>query len=128
VTPAEYMGKARRAITSAKLLLADGDGEGACNRAYYAMYDAAHAALLDADPSLNPASTKTHRGLIAAFGEQLVKTGRLTAEIGRSLNQVERVRLLADYTGEQVDAEKAQWAVDQAEAFIAAIEAVIAFS
>jgi uncharacterized protein (UPF0332 family) len=128
VTPADYLSKARRAIASARLLLADGDREGACNRAYYAMYDAAHAALLHADSSLNPASTKTHRGLIAAFSEQLVKTGRLTAEIGRSLNQVERVRLLADYTGEEVDVEKAQWAVNKAEAFIAAVEAEIAHS
>ena len=85
VTPADYLRKARRAITSARLLLADDDREGACNRAYYAKYYAAHAALLDADSSLNPASTKTHRGLIAAFGEQLIKTGRLSAEIGRSL-------------------------------------------
>lgn len=125
MTPADHMSKARRAVASAKLLLADGDREGACNRAYYAMFDAAHAALLDADASLNPATTKTHRGLIAAFGEQLVKTGRVTTELGRSLNQVERVRLLADYTGEAVDAEKAQWAIDQAERFIAAIEAVV---
>ena len=128
MTPADYLHKARRAITSARLLLADDDREGACNRAYYAMYDAAHAALLDADSSLNTASTKTHRGLIAAFGERLIKTGRLSAEIGRSLNQVERVRLLADYTGEEIDAEKAQWAVNRAETFIAAIEAVTTHS
>ena len=112
MTPADYLSKARRAITSPRLLLADGDREGACNRADYAMYDAAHAALLDADSNLNPASTKTHRRLIAAFGEQLVKTGRLSAEMGRSLNQVERMRLLADYTGEEVDAKKTQWTVD----------------
>lgn len=89
MTPADYMGKARRAITSARLLLADNDGDGACNRAYYAMFDAAHAALLAADSDLNPATIKTHRGLIAAFGEHLVKTGRTSADLGRSLNQVE---------------------------------------
>ena len=32
----EYMVKAKRAISSAKLLLDDGDIDGACNRAYYA--------------------------------------------------------------------------------------------
>ena len=40
------MGKASRAVASAKLLLDAGDVDGACNRAYYAMFDAAHAALL----------------------------------------------------------------------------------
>ena len=57
--------------------------------------------------------TKTHRGLIAAFGEHLVKTARLTADLGKALNQVERIRLLADYTGEVVAADKARWAVDR---------------
>ena len=37
--PTDYMDKARRALASARLLLADGDNEGACNRAYYAMFD-----------------------------------------------------------------------------------------
>ena len=82
------------------------------------MFDAAHAALLHDDPSLNPGSTKTHRGLIAAFGERLVKMGRVPADFGRSINQVERIRLLADYTGEGIDREKARWAVDQADAFL----------
>lgn len=125
MTPADYMDKANRALASARLLLADGDTEGACNRAYYAMFDAAHAALLHADPSLNPASTKTHRGLIAAFGEQLVKTGQCQADLGRSINQVERIRLLADYTGEAINEGKAQWAINQAEVFVRVMEEFI---
>jgi len=125
VTPGAYMTKARRAIASARLLLADGDGDGACNRAYYAMFDAAHAALVDENSALNPAMIKTHRGLIATFGERLIKTGRTTADLGRSLNQVEQVRLLADYTGEDINLEKAQWAIDQAERFISAVETLI---
>jgi hypothetical protein len=47
--PRPYAGKvygeAESALRSAKILLDAGDIEGACNRAYYAMYDAAHAAL-----------------------------------------------------------------------------------
>ena len=35
-----------QAATSAKVLLDTGDMDGACNRAYYAMFDAACAALL----------------------------------------------------------------------------------
>lgn len=87
MTSADYMAKAYRALASARLLLADGDTEGACNRAYYAMFDAAQAVLLHDEPSLNPASTKTHRGLIAAFGERLVKTGRVPVDFGRQLTR-----------------------------------------
>ena len=46
MTPNQLMGKAARAVASARLLLSDGDVDGACNRAYYAMFDAARAALL----------------------------------------------------------------------------------
>lgn len=46
MSPEDYDEKAIRALASARLLLANGDIEGACNRAYYAMFDAAHAALL----------------------------------------------------------------------------------
>lgn len=122
MTPDEYLVKATRALASAKLLMADGDLEGACNRAYYAMFDAAHAALLRLEQSINPAEIKTHRGLIAAFGKYLVKPGLLAAEYGRSLNQVEQIRLLADYTGEEVDDERAGWAIKQAESFVDAMK------
>lgn len=121
MTPDEYLVKATRALASAKLLMADGDLEGACNRAYYAMFDAAHAALLRLGKQINPAEIKTHRGLIAAFGKYLVKPGLLAVELGRSLNQVERIRLLADYTGEEVDVERTGWAIEQAESFVDAM-------
>lgn len=122
MTPADYMQKASRALASARLLLADGDLEGACNRAYYAMFDAAHAALLASGADSNPGETRTHRGLIAAFGKHLVHSGRIPAELGKSLNQVERVRLLADYTGEEIDHEAAQWTVERAASFLDAIQ------
>lgn len=118
MTPDEYMTKASRAIASAKLLLKDGDTEGTCNRAYYAMFDAAHAALIWSGSKVNPAKTKTHSGLIAAFGEQLVKKELLPVQLGKALNQVERIRLLADYTGDEVTKDKSKWAVDQAIAFV----------
>ena len=38
--------KATTAISSSELLLDSGDFDGACNRAYYAMFDAARAALI----------------------------------------------------------------------------------
>lgn len=42
-------------------------------------------------------------------------------EFGASLNKVERLRLLADYTGDPVSIDDATWAVAQADAFIATV-------
>lgn len=108
---AALMQKADRALASARLLLDAGDTDGACNRAYYAMFDAARAALANA---AEPETTKTHGGLIAAFGLQLVKPGRLPKALGRMLNRAEEVRLLADYTGGSVESAGARELLSQA--------------
>jgi uncharacterized protein (UPF0332 family) len=121
-TPASYVAKAERALGGARILLENDDSEGACNRAYYAMFDAAHAAPLAVVPDLPQTSIKTHRGLIAAFGKHLVQDGPMAATLGASLNKVERLRLLADYTGDPVSLADAAWAVTQAETFINAIK------
>ncbi|EGV19288.1 HEPN domain-containing protein [Thiocapsa marina] len=123
--PDAGINKARRALVSARLLLADGDTDGACNRAYYAMFDTATVALIATQPDIRPEMIRTHRGLIASFGQHLVTTGQVDIELGRILNQVERIRLLADYTGEPIDIEKAIWAVDQADHFIRKLVVVI---
>jgi len=128
MSPDEHMAKASRALASAKLLQSDGDTEGACNRAYYAMFDAARATLVWSGAGVDPASIKTHRGLIAAFGQHLIKTELLPIDLGRSLNQVERIRLLADYTGEALDEERVGWAVGQAERFVQAVRVLVTAS
>jgi uncharacterized protein (UPF0332 family) len=114
------MGKALRALASARLLLDAGDVDGACNRAYYAMFDAARAALAWANISVE--EVRTHNGLISAFSLHLVKTGRLPVALGRALNRVEEIRLVADYMCGEVPVEMAQDAVEHAASFIAAIQ------
>jgi uncharacterized protein (UPF0332 family) len=114
----QLMQKAARALDSARLLLDAGDTDGACNRAYYAMFDAARAALAS---EAEPEATRTHSGLIAAFGLRLIKTGRLPKELGRMLNRAEEVRLLADYTGGAVEPQDARELLSQAEVFVRAV-------
>lgn len=97
MTIAAYMRKSEQALASANQLLANGDIAGACNRAYYAMFDAAQAALLAANVWAAANAAKTHRGLLSAFGQHLVLGGQVPAELGSSLNKVQRLRLLADY-------------------------------
>lgn len=124
MTPQELLVKADRALASAKLLLDSGDVDGACNRAYYAMFDAARAALLSIEAPVPAEVARTHSGLIAAFSLHLVKSGRIAIEHGRSLNKVEDLRLIADYRGDPVSLENAAWALDQASSFLAAVQAL----
>jgi len=115
------MAKARQAAVSARVLLDTGDADGACNRAYYAMFDAARAALLASGAPVEPEIARTHSGLISAFSLHLVKTGRVPVELGKALNKVEDLRLVADYKGDPVENEEAGWAVQQAETFVYAM-------
>lgn len=117
------MAKAGQAASSARLLLDAGDVDGACNRAYYAMFDAARAALMVSESPVSPDISKTHAGLIAAFGLHLVKKGLVPHELGRLFNRAEEIRLVADYRGDAVEYEDAQEMVEQAEHFVEAIRA-----
>ena len=114
----ELFAKAQTAATSARILLDAGDVDGACNRAYYAMFDAARAALLACGVNESTVNTKTHSGLISKFSLELVKSGQVSVELGKSLNKVEDLRLMADYKGDAVLEEDASWAVNQAEIFV----------
>jgi uncharacterized protein (UPF0332 family) len=115
--------KAEQAATSAQLLLDSGDTDGACNRAYYAMFDAARAALLSC--GIPPETARTHGGLISAFSLHLVKSGRVPIELGKSLNKAEELRLIADYKGDLIEHEDAAWVVETAQGFVVEIRALV---
>ena len=117
------MDKALKALASARILLAAGDTDGATNRAYYAMFDATIAALSWADADAT--QPKTHGGLIASFGQNLVRTDKLPSELGRALNRVQELRLTADYLAEPVPLDKATWAIQEADGFVAAVSALL---
>jgi uncharacterized protein (UPF0332 family) len=119
------MGKAQRALASAQTLLNDHDTDGACNRAYYAMFDAARAALLATQAPVPPEIAKTHSGLIAAFSLHLVKPGVIATEHGKALNKVEGLRLVSDYKGDTISEQDARWALEQSSAFVGEVERVL---
>ena len=121
MTPIALMQKADRALESSALLLQRGDVDGACNRAYYAMFDAARAALLAANAPVEAEASRTHSGLIAAFSLHLVKPGLVALDHGRALNKVEDLRLIADYKGDEITADRAAWALEQASKFVSAV-------
>lgn len=118
------MTKAERACNSARALLKLGDVDGACNRAYYAMFDAARAALLASSAPIKLDIGKTHRGLINAFSDHLVKSGVVSKNLGKLLKRAEEIRLIADYRGDSVEVGDAEELVQQAETFVSAMRAL----
>jgi uncharacterized protein (UPF0332 family) len=118
LTSDALMAKAVRACASARVLFELGDVDGACNRAYYAMFDSARAALLVSNAPLPPDIGKTHGGLITAFSQHLVKKGPIPKETGRLLKRAEEIRLVADYKGDSVELADAREMVEQAERFV----------
>lgn len=123
--PDALMSKAVRACDSARVLFELGDVDGACNRAYYAMFDSARAALLVSNAPVPPEIGKTHGGLITAFSQHLVKNGPIPKDIGRLLKRAEEIRLVADYKGDSVELEDAREMVEQAQRFVEAIRAAL---
>lgn len=123
LTPDALMSKAVRACASARALFDLDDVDGACNRAYYAMFDAARAALLASGAPVQPDIGKTHSGLISAFGQHLVKNGPISKEMGRLMKRAEEIRLVADYKGDSVELADAREMVEQAEMFVEAMRA-----
>ena len=116
------MHKADTALSSARRNLQAHDGDGACDRAYYAMFNAAHAALFALGIEGLSRPIKTHNGLTAKFGQEVVVAGHLPAVHGQDLNNVQKFRLVADYSADPVDLADAAWSVERAEAFVAAVK------
>lgn len=117
--------KSERALRSARILLEIGDFEGTCNRAYYAMFDAAKAALVAAGSHAPGRTPKTHSGLMHAFGESIIKARRLPEETGRHFKLAERLRLAADYQEAPIAAQDVVDLMKNAEAFVAAVRGTL---
>ena len=122
----DWRTKASRTLDSARLLLAERDDDGACSTAYYAIFYSAHVVLIALGCREAASAVKTHRGLIALFGREAIKTGRFPPDLGKALDQVEQMRMTADYFKTSVTPDQAAWAVAKAEAFLEMAEAMIA--
>lgn len=92
---------------------------GAVNRAYYAIFHTATAALLWAD-----IERAKHSGVQSAFGEFLVKPGIIEPEFGQIYSRVRKARETEDYDVMAVPltAEAATQIIDSAERFVTRLE------
>ncbi|MEW6221584.1 MAG: HEPN domain-containing protein [Thermodesulfobacteriota bacterium] len=113
----ELLEKAEQSLGAAQILLAQGYADFAAGRAYYAMFYAAEARLL----AMGLAYSK-HSAVIAAFGRELVKSGRVDARLHRVLLRAFDLRNLGDYGGvAAVDPEQARQAIADAAELCAAM-------
>lgn len=119
------MTKARIACESARALLERQDSDGACNRAYYAMFDAARAALMATNAEIPLNIGKTHSGVLTAFSQHLVKNCPVPRDIGRLLKQAEELRLVADYSGDSITLDDARALVEKAESFVDTLASIL---
>jgi uncharacterized protein (UPF0332 family) len=115
--------KSKRAIRIARLSLQNKDPDSAVNRAYYAMFNSARAALLKSGVAEDELP-RTHRGISEAFRQHAVLTGKINADLGSTLSRAEHLRLMADYTAKEIDAGTAGKLVEQAELYVRTVERV----
>jgi uncharacterized protein (UPF0332 family) len=113
--------KGVRALHAARHALEDGDAEAAANRAYYACFNLARAALLGEGEQ-----PKTHSGTHNRFALLFVATGRVPEAIARTLPHAAQIRERADYDALAVtDLRAAADLLADAERFVAAVRAVV---
>lgn len=87
-----FLEKAEQSVEAAKVLCENRMYDFAVSRAYYAMFYVAEAILL-----LDNLSFSKHFGVISAFGQYFVKTGRVPAHFHRYLLDAQAERKAGDY-------------------------------
>ena len=113
--------KATREIEAAKLLCEKGFHNDSISRAYYAIFDAACAALIT-----KGFAAKTHAGVIYLFETHFVKTDEIPAKYIRFFREAKRAREEADYHAIKIFSKRdAQEAVQKAEEFVSYIKKIV---
>lgn len=109
-----HFAQAAECIEDAQVLLAHDRLTAVVARTYYAMFHAATAVLLN-----DNIRRSSHHSLLAAFGERLVKTGRISREFFEHLREAFERRQQTDYEPLiQVDRQTAQESIDRAVDFV----------
>ena len=113
---------AESALSDAEYLIEGSRHNAAANRAYYAMFHAALAAI----ESVEVERPRTHAGTIFLFGRHLVTTGLLEESFAGDLQVASDLRQLSDYNvytevrEAQIDA-----LVTKAKVFVQGVKAIL---
>ena len=114
----ERLKKSRESLNASQYLAAGGYADFAIARAYYAMFYAAQAMLLEKGLVYSK-----HGSLLAAVGQHLVRPGMIPAQLHRNLINAYNARLIGDYkTGTQFTAQDAAARIAEAEEFLTVAE------
>ncbi len=113
--------KAKASLEAAEGLVRDGHFGFGASRAYYAMFYVAEALLVWIGQSYS-----SHSAVVAAFGKEFAKTGRLDAKFHRWLVDAADIRSIGDYgLGVEVSEEQARSVCTWAQDFIHAAESFL---
>jgi uncharacterized protein (UPF0332 family) len=117
-----HLQRADDCIAEAELLLRASRPGAVVSRSYYAMFHAATAALLHHD-----IRRRSHQGIIAAFGQTFVKSGRIDARFHRYVKESFDLRQESDYQPVvRLTQEQAQEVLSWAREFVAACRGLCA--
>ena len=118
---AARIAKARRALATAAVDLEAGDVEACINRAYYAVFHAARAAL--ATLGIEP---RKHAGVWSLFDQHFIITRRFDVSLSRTLHDLFERRSDADYGDfPDITREEAEAFLQRAEVFVSTLEAAL---
>jgi uncharacterized protein (UPF0332 family) len=113
---------AGEALDDSEYLWRNGRLNAATNRAYYAMFHAAQAALAS-DGMRRP---RTHRGTINLFGHHWVRAGKIDRAYARDLQDAFDMRLKSDYDIYAVtDSDLVKETIDKAGTFVAEVKRLV---
>lgn len=113
--------RAKQSVQAARQLASGGYYDFAASRAYYAVFYAATAVLLQEGLELSK-----HSAVIASIHQRLVKTGKLDKEQGKTLNWLFELRSIGDYGGTaHVSRQEVEQAIEAAEKFLQAIKPLL---
>ncbi|MFW6163551.1 MAG: HEPN domain-containing protein [Planctomycetota bacterium] len=95
---AEHLERAQELLRASKAMLDIELPSDAINRSYYAMFHAAKAILTEMG-----VVRSSHRGVIAAFGQYVVKHGHMQPRFHASLRRAFNARVESDYLARPED-------------------------
>ena len=112
------MRKAQKFLQSAAVLLELEDYDSCASRAYFAMFYAAQALLLQEGYTYSPG-----QGIRATFLQAFIASGRLPERAGEALTRLAELQEVGDYAQEfAVPQEAAERGLQEAEAFVNSID------
>lgn len=113
--------RAELSIQASRHLVKAGFFDFAASRAYYAVFYAATAVLLNENIELSK-----HSAVIASIHQRFVKTGKIDKEQGKILNWLFELRSVGDYgVTEHVSEAEVEQAIEAAEKFLAVIKQLL---